>query len=180
MQELLREGVGRASTSAALIAGIAAPVPREVDSATLLDGTSILSGSATAPVAVSRAAGIARLRDEAGRAVGLLAINTDTDGARTDIVDAAAVREWLAPLSANPDLPEGAQQAEVQWIDPTDPGAPLARADRGTPISFPLLIAALAVAVIELAMARWFSHAIVGPERAARSTAPPGAEGAPA
>lgn len=179
MQELLREGVGRASTSGTLTAGVAFPVATDVDAATLENGASVLAGVAGAPVAMSRTAGVARLRDEAGRAVGLLAINTDVDGARTDVVDADSVRQWLGTAGAETESASGsaAARSEVQWMDLTDSTAFLSRGDRGTPVSLPLLAAALAVALLELAMARWFSHAIVGPGRGAPAATP---EGAPA
>ena len=180
MQELVREGVGRASSSGTVLAGIAAALGAGVDSAEFRDGTSLLREVAGAPVGMSRTAGVARMRDEAGRGLGLLAVNADVDGARTDVVDAGAVRQWLSAQS-----PSGAPGAEgadntrttVEWLELDKPAAFLAQAERGAPISFPLLIAALAVALAELAMARWFSHAIVGAGGPVRIGA---VEGAPA
>jgi len=180
MQELVREGVGRASASGTVVAGVAAPVGPEVDSATLADGTAILSGTPAAPYALSRSAGVARLRDEAGRGVGLVAINADVEGARTDVVDAAAVRRWLGEPQQGGETADGSPpaRAEVEWVALGNPSAILARANRGTPVSLPLLIAALCVAVAELCMARWFSHALAGPVK--RIGIGESAEGAPA
>jgi hypothetical protein len=165
MQELVREGVGRASSSGTVVAGIAAALGAGVDSAEFRDGTSLLRDVAGAPVGMSRKAGVARLRDEAGRGLGLLAVNADVDGARTDVVDAGAVRQWLSAKGpSGAPGPEGADESRaiVEWLELDKPSAFLAQAERGAPISLPLLIAALGVAIAELAMARWFSHAIVG------------------
>jgi len=164
MQELVREGVGRASASGTVVAGIPAALGAGVDSADLRDGTSILRGAPGSPIGLSRTPGVARLRDEAGRGLGLLAINPDVDGARTDVVDEGAVRNWLGANTSGAPSPDsaGAPLETVEWLTLDNPAGFLAHAERGAPISLPLLIAALAVAIAELAMARWFSHAIVG------------------
>jgi hypothetical protein len=89
----------------------------------------------------------------------VLAFNADAAGGRTDVRSREELARWLGPVAS-----------ELTWLEPggsamtpggqgSSSGSALSRDTRVPPISFPLLLAALAVAVIETGLARWFSHA---------------------
>ncbi len=164
VHELVRQGVGFASGSWTAIAGrpLIAP-PRSTR--LRLSGTDEGDGAeiAVVPPGIAespiRTAGVWQGVDDAGRSRGLVAVNADREAGRTDAQDAGAVRAWLAAATGgggtapNPDA--------VSWIEPERAGEALSLGPSGAPISLPLLLGALAAAVLELCMARWFSHAIV-------------------
>jgi hypothetical protein len=99
------------------------------------------------------------VRGVGGASLGIVAFNADPQGGLTDTRTREEVAHWLSPISDS-----------VSWIEPgtaPTPGAPngsaaaaaLTQDSKVPPISLPLLAAALAIAVLETAMARWFSHA---------------------
>jgi hypothetical protein len=90
--------------------------------------------------------------DASGAERGIIAVNPDAAAGRTDPNKPSAVRERLAAFAA-PGAPEPV------FLDPPTMAATLARAEEGSPISLPLLIAALALAAVETVLARFFSHA---------------------
>jgi hypothetical protein len=195
VQELVREGVGRAHGSWWSIAGARPGVPgrsAELRRVELVGGTpgdagDDAEGTSSVPVDEAgmtgsplRRAGLWRAVDERGGERGVVAVNPDTRGSRTSAQDSATLEQWLG--RASPD-------AKVAWISDDGGGASsgsggggaggkssiaslLARESAGSPISLPLLIAALVVAVFELWLARWASHAGV--------SAPTARKGAPA
>jgi hypothetical protein len=99
--------------------------------------------------------------------MGAVAVSADPDAASVAMHTKDEIAKWLAPISQR-----------VTWIDekgpamPVSPGAtPVEETAPMTfskaigdstelpPISFPLLVAAGCIALLELACARWFSHA---------------------
>lgn len=166
VQELVRQGVGRARGSWADLAGAAPEAPaRSVELRSPDAGrgaVKVASGRAQQPL---RSAGLWRAVDDRGASRGVVAINADPSAGRADPQPPAAVAAWLGA---------GLSGAEVQWLEPkalagegaTAGGALKAALDRGEDrgrLVLPLLVAALLVAVVELALARWFSHAVVRP-----------------
>lgn len=122
------------------------------------------AGRAAEPL---RTAGLWRAVDERAAPRGLLVINPDPAAGRSDAQAASAVQSWLAAA-----VPGG----RVQWLESAPAaggqGAPALRErlDRGpdsAPFAFALLLAALGLAVVEIGLARWFSHARVGAAEAA-------------
>jgi hypothetical protein len=93
----------------------------------------------------------------------------NADPAASDLTprDPAALARWLAGLGA-----------EVEWLAPeagVAAGAPAPRAGRdddASPLSLPLLLAALALALVEAVLARVFSHADMAPRAASPAAAP--------
>ena len=70
------------------------------------------------------------------------------------------MRAWLAAAWGSEGSGAASAGSEhISWFDPGASGESLSRGSLGSPVSLPLLIAALVFAVIELALARWFSHA---------------------
>ncbi|MBT8486851.1 MAG: VWA domain-containing protein [Phycisphaerales bacterium] len=92
-------------------------------------------------------AGLYAVVDGAGQPIGTLAVNVDPGAGRTDPQSPAAVGEWLA----------GA--ASWRPIDPAQATVDLERAEGVSPLAGWLLAALLTLLVIELLLARWFSHA---------------------
>jgi hypothetical protein len=165
VQELVRQGVGRsAGPRTALAGGAPTLIPGAVELAPIPDGTSEpsaavaidASGRLSQPI---RSRGLFAARTSSGATAGVLAFNADSAGGLTDLRSREELARWFTPVAG-----------ELTWLEPgADPltpgGAPastagaLSRDSKIPPISFPLLIAALAVAVIETLIARWFSHA---------------------
>lgn len=162
IQEIVKQGVGRATGSSTGVAGapvLAPPSPSGVaelqrlgDEATRISVAR--DGLVGSPI---RSAGTYAAIDQAGRNVGTLAINADADAGRVESQDPASIRAWLAGAWGQ----RAGDQAEpaVSFLDSQKPTATMATSDQGSSISVPLLFAALALALLETAMARWFSHA---------------------
>jgi hypothetical protein len=179
VQEIIKEGIGRAHGSWWSIAGNRPATPSRsaelhavelsgagmtgADKGESRDGLVAVDEAGTTSVPLRRA-GLWRAVDERGAGRGIVAVNPDTRGSRTRAQDAVAVAEWLG---------RAAFDSKVTWINAEEGAAAgagegpggiaslLARESSGSPISLPLLIAALVIAVIELWMARWASHAEV-------------------
>ncbi len=104
-----------------------------------------------------RNAGVWRAVDDVGALRGLVAVNADPAGGRTDAQPSAAVGTWLGVVSGG---------EAVKWIDGKEGlggggvGAALARTSDSTRFVLPLILGAIGLAVLELLMARWFSHAV--------------------
>lgn len=161
MQELCRQGFGRAAGTWSTAAGRSAAAPSRTVALRALssDDAPAPAELAVAPSGLTaepvRSAGLFTAVDDARRARGLVAVNADVDAGRTSTQEASAVQSWLAATAGS-----GQNAASVAWLDEQAPGAALARRDARSPIALPLLIAALVVAAAELVMARLFSHAV--------------------
>jgi hypothetical protein len=156
MQELVRQGVGEAGVDLSITAGASLRAPSRTTELRPLSGDASESqrialrpDEATPP---ARDARLYHAVDASGAERGIIAVNPDPTAGRTDPNKPSAVRERLAAFAA-PGAPEPV------FLDPPTMAATLARADEGSPISLPLLIAALALAAIETVLARFFSHA---------------------
>jgi hypothetical protein len=177
IQELVRQGVGRSGGPHSALAGGVLPLPPNAADLSRLDagndpqGPSVVSvagagnaGSAQAgPIAPSlRRAGVWGVRNASGNSLGVLAINADTAGSSTDPRTRDELARWFTPIAGE----------AISWIDPASvspesgvptaasAASPVSMAPRELPpISFPLLIAAGVMALIELALSRFFSHA---------------------
>lgn len=168
MQELVRQGSGEAEGGSVFVAGgrpqpvgrVVELAPVETDSA--LDSITIASnGLASRPI---RRAGLWRAVDRQGVTRGLIAVNADADAGRTEVQTPQSVREWL--------LSSGARSDSFEWFDEgAAAGSALtsAVADTGAALGYPLLIAAAALAALELLLARLFSYASKGALTPARA-----------
>jgi len=74
-------------------------------------------------------------------------VNPDPDAGDTRALDEASLTRWLKPLG------------DWKWIDLDNPLATLAAQSPRADIGWPLLWSVLALALLETALARWFSHA---------------------
>ncbi len=162
MQELVRQGVGQAQGAWASVAGgrIATPSrtaqlePVSLD-ALLDDAPSLVVDASGRTIDAIRKSGLFTARDERGASRGLVAVNADAGAGRTDVQAPGVVQRWLAGLSGG--------AGEVAWIDRDEDAlagfAATADESRNSPVSLPLLLAALVIALLETVMARYFSHA---------------------
>lgn len=184
MQEITRQGFGRAIGGWATVAGRGLEAPART--ATLRpygergagdegsDSGPIVVGGERSPVV--RRAGLWTALDEAGRARGLIAVNADAEAGRLTPGDPASVRGWIAGSFGSAAAGEGGDAgvadsgarsgrggggggAVVEWLDPTNPGAALAPQAARSPLSLPILCGAMGLALLEVFLARWFSHA---------------------
>jgi hypothetical protein len=154
MWELVKQGVGAARGSWSALAGQVPATPARSVELRSPEGTvKIVHGRAETAI---RDAGVWRALDEQGTLRGLVAINADPVGGRTDAQPRSSIASWLGVAAGN----------EIKWIEGgegisgrTSVTEALSRTVDATRFVLPLLLAALGVALLELAMARWFSHA---------------------
>ncbi|MEL7472266.1 MAG: BatA domain-containing protein [Planctomycetota bacterium] len=158
MQELVRQGVGRARGGSTSLAGATPSAPTVAVELRRADGETIGLVDGVARRAV-RTAGVWQAIDRQGRVRESIAINPDADAGNTNPRQADEVADWLATAGLG----------EPRWIesgvgDGNDPDATadaLAAGSGDSHWSWPLLIAAAALAVFEMALARFASHASV-------------------
>ena len=162
LQEIVRQGVGRAAGAGVWPAGSRPQTPprtvvlRRAGEDAAAEIPVDASGQPMTPI---RRAGLFEAIDDRGRSAALLAVNADARGSDVSAQPARAVGDWLgagglAPAWIALDEAEVALQPGAQLAS-----AALAADDDRSSIALPLLIAALALAVVELALARLFSHA---------------------
>ncbi|MBX3359147.1 MAG: BatA domain-containing protein [Phycisphaeraceae bacterium] len=172
VQELIRQGVGRARGTFTSIAGrppslpsrtaellrIPDPLSRTRDPAEEAASARISVDAATGrPAEPLRRAGLWRAVDERGAARGVVGVNPDSRASRVTPQPAADIERWL----------RGASEVPPTWIEPLQPGAGQAPAmpalasarASGSPFALPLLIAAGLLAMLETIVARHASHA---------------------
>lgn len=174
MQELVRQGMGRAIGTRTTFAGQPALLPTgaiELVSISAESSATLPADPSGRVLAPLRSRGLWQLRGSGGTRAGFLAVNADTKASRTEPRSKEDVAKWLVPVATVEWLPP---TGEIITTDPQQPSALANVMDRQKdvpPISLPLLIAAGIIALAELAMARFFSHAKIDDfEDAAPST----------
>ena len=166
IQEMSRQGYGLAAGSWTAMAGRRPALPARTWRAQAVEssGTELeISEGGVATEAV-RQSGVWEARDEAGRHLGFVAVNADPRGGQMQINDPEQVEQWLGSLTGAVRGVNGGNDSgeeRVAFLDPEAPSAVLSSSEAESPLSLPLLIAALVLAICELMMARVFSHAIV-------------------
>jgi hypothetical protein len=156
MHEILRQGLGEGL--GALVGVVGGGLRAPAAAARLVAVESDWTAPAGALAGGPPTAGLLRAVDDDGRSVGLVALNADERGGVLRAQDRGALESWFTGLSLG-----GGGSAWSGWLDADDPAAVLAEARSGSPISVPLLLAALALALLETGLARWFSHAVRAP-----------------
>lgn len=171
LQEVLRQGVAESGGAAAMVvAGRAFAPPAGIDELVLdQEGDALHAPLSAAGTITLRRAGVWRGADAQGRRAFEIAANPDVDGARTGVVDAGALRAWLAGA-----IGAGADPAtSVQWLDGKNTGAGTDQRAASSPFDLPLLLGVLGLALLEMVLARWASHA--GPWRGVKERGGPSA-----
>jgi hypothetical protein len=105
-----------------------------------------------------RRAGLWRASDASGKTLGLIAVNPDSSGAKVHPRSQGEVESWLSGLSGG---------REVAWLSsatasdasPETPVIARSNSAKDTPFDLGLLTLGALLALAELAMGRWFSHA---------------------
>ncbi len=167
MHEVLRQGLGEGLGALVATVGGGLRAPAGAERLEMIDGE--WSAPAGALEGGPTSAGLARAVGDDGRPVGLIALNADERGGVLRAQDRGAIESWFVGLNL---ADQGT--AWEGWLGRSDPAALLATQRTGAPISVPLLLAALALALLETGLARWFSHAVRpagGGERVAGATA---------
>ncbi|MEX2216688.1 MAG: BatA domain-containing protein [Phycisphaeraceae bacterium] len=80
----------------------------------------------------------------------LLVVNVDPAAGNTRALDASQLEAWLSPLG------------RMTWLDETNPALAFAAFDSRANVGHLLLWAVLALVLVEVFLARWFSHAQQG------------------
>lgn len=186
MQELIRQGVARARPPLITVAGQPLTIPARTSELRALPASTLIAIDPTTnqPTTPLRTTALLRATDTRNQPIALLAINPDAQAARLDATDPAALRSWLTALTARADAPgtppsylKPAADAITPGFDPTDARTPtelLATSTQGTPLGSIWLLALLALALIELALARWASVPVTfGPVGAPTPTSKP-------
>ncbi|HYE02778.1 MAG TPA: BatA domain-containing protein [Phycisphaerales bacterium] len=183
VQELVRQGIGRARGSWSSVAGQPVSAPpgtlELVPVATGAPGGAEETGAGPlgGPIGVApgglaaepvRRAGLFRAVDVRGGTRGHVAVNADERGSRLEPQARAQVEPWLSAAAGG---------SAVAWLEPptgaagrTQPESPasgvlgsiFAGPPSGPPLSVPLLIAAGLLALLEILLARLASHARPG------------------
>ena len=78
-----------------------------------------------------------------------LAVNPDPQGGDTRAIDPDRLGQWLSSVSS------------WEWLDTSDSHQSLAVKTTHTSLGWPLLCVVMGLAVTEMFLARWFSHAVV-------------------
>lgn len=175
-QEIVRQGVGRARGVWTVLAGtqpLLPPGTAELRPVTRAAGAGAteetISFSPSGPMPALRRAGLWRATDARAVTLGLAAVNADTAASRTAPRSVSELTPWLSALAGEDrltwakELNESGGASGAQTFPGDDPRPPI------SPV---LLLCAAAVALMELAMARWFSHASI--DRAVQAPAPGG------
>lgn len=170
VHELLRQGIGRAHGSFMSVAGARPVTPQravELRSVEGVWGITREADSAAIPVdadgrasSPARRAGLWRAIDARGGDRGLVAVNADPAAARSDAVSPSDVAAWLSGLGdvVRQLVPEGADLSPALG-EALTPATLLHDPRKDSPLSLPLLQAAIFIALIEMFLARRFSHA---------------------
>jgi hypothetical protein len=105
-----------------------------------------------------RRAGLWTARDARSATLGLVAVNPSLDGADTSPRSRSELTAWLGPVAGAGRLQWSAElSGQIPEGEPADRAE--LKADQLPPISGSLLACAAAVALLELGLARLFSHA---------------------
>jgi hypothetical protein len=149
LHELLKQGIGLIRTSQRYTVAQRPALGMGAAAAALLDpaGRFVPIDGAGRPSEPLARSGLWGVLDPARQRIGMLAVNVDPDAGRTDPQNRAAVLEWLG------------KSGPWQTFEAEDPAAALEAAESGAPLAGLLLLAVLALVVVETALARWFSHA---------------------
>lgn len=113
------------------------------------------------PLADLHRAGVYRLRDVGRQPIGDVVVQIDPDAARTAPQQASSVSGWLNAAATNGGtVADGGAGAGWRFIDTGDPAAALRDRSTGMALAGWLLAALLTLVLLELVMARYFSHAL--------------------
>lgn len=164
VQEVVRQGVGAARGVWTSLAGSVPTLPvgtvdlRPVRGQAGDGQDEALGLSASAAAPALRRAGLWRATDARGASLGLVAANADTAASRVAPHAAGELTPWLGSIAGEDRvLWAGGLAGTAAGAGAGTPAFP--GEDQRPPISPALLAAAVAVALLELALARWFSHA---------------------
>lgn len=164
LQEIVRQGVGLSRGSWASVAGQRPALPEGAVELRVIETDDRIDPQAAATIGDSgspalRHAGLYRAIDASGATRATLVVAPDHRASDTGAVVPATVTGWIGAMGAG---------APVVTIGEGDPGiaggsrvlsGAIKESNPARDVSFPLLLGALAIAIAELIIARWSSHA---------------------
>ncbi|MEK6702751.1 MAG: BatA domain-containing protein [Planctomycetota bacterium] len=161
MQEILRQGLGRGGGAITSTAGAIPPWPTTTDAARAVtpEGSPSIAAEIS-PGKPVRTAGVWRAMGAGGRTLGLLGVNPDTAGSRTDRQQRDQVGTWLG--GARPGRGVAWMEGDsITFSDTKDAGDERSSGVKPGETPYDLILLGIAglIAVLELALGRWFSHA---------------------
>ncbi|MBS0189514.1 MAG: BatA domain-containing protein [Phycisphaerales bacterium] len=161
VQEIVRQGVGLAAGPSTVVAGSSLDSPDELRRVEPAESGAVLGAA--------RNASLLRRVDARGATRELIAVNPDSQASDTGVQP----KERLAGYFKQTFGP-----GELAWIDTSDKpasveGQGLLRTRNTPPIDLPLLIAGLVLLIADVAMSRWFSHAVRAETQAVAGTVRP-------
>jgi hypothetical protein len=195
VQEIVRQGVGLAASGRAGVAGQTisfptgtvelSPMPfSNSESDRAAAGVPIAVDSARGAASPIRRAGVWKARASSGAALGIVAVRPDVAASRVEARGDAEVASWLATLGVSVEWLDEARLTTQAAGDVPGTGrassSVLSSGPQKPPISFPLLVGAMIIAVAEVVMARAFSHARIDAGVVADASPAPSDGGAPA
>ncbi len=153
VHEVVRQGIGHAHQQRELAPGDALAGGLPVGAATLIgaDGVSRTVLQREDAAALDRPimlAGVYEVFDDRDSSLGRIGVNVEPDAGRTETLGPAPVSDWLGASGS------------WQWLNEDDATTALAGETTWGEISLALLIIALALALLETLLARWFSHGL--------------------
>lgn len=162
MQEIVRQGIGRTGGVSSVPSGVLPVISggaAEIVKAPTeqAPAATIVVGAGGMPQSIVRESGVWVARAPSGAALGAITFTPDTRASDTGLRTQEHIEQWLTPslgpicwLQSDGGTPQRAGEA----------GSRLFQDSRDLPaVSLPLLIAAACMALIELVLARFFSHA---------------------
>lgn len=162
-QEIVRLGVGRSQQSFETLAGQSLRAPGGTEELLPVDARAQrlgpISGARSAGAA-TRMAGVWRAVGKRGSTLSLVGINPDIGASDTSVTDRAQMTVWLGGIAGPERVAILGSDGAMVGDDSQSAGSAVhAGSEDREPISMPLLAAALALALLEVLLARQFSHA---------------------
>lgn len=170
LHEMLRVGVGRSQQTFDRVAGDVLRTPQGAAELVAADTRATDGGASSAGGngSPARSAGVWRAVTNQGATLSLVAVNPDTSASDTGVVAPARATGLLAGIAGQERLIALGAATEGKTTQATGALADALGSDpsRDEPVSLPLLASALALALVEVFLARQFSHASRGGEAA--------------
>lgn len=168
LQEIVRQGVGLSRGSWASVAGQRPALPEGAVEIRVIQTDDRVDPQAAAPIGITigssgapalRHAGLYRATDASGATRATLVVAPNHRASDTGAVVPATVTGWIGAIG------DGAPVVTIGEGDPAVAGGSrvlsgaIKESNPARDVSFPLLLGALAIAIAELIIARWSSHA---------------------
>jgi hypothetical protein len=173
VQEMVRQGVGRARGQWMEVAGRSPRLPAGAATLRALDGEAPqLRVDGAGRLDPIERAGAYRVLDDRGATRGIVAINADPMAGRVETQPRAGIEAWLTSHASGANVAWLAPSSALSRTPVNDVRAGLGKGQDSARLVLGVLLGALALGVVETLLARWFSHARTRPGDAIGEPAP--------